>query len=632
MLGKTRKELLAEIAILKEQVKNIKTEEAVAILEKLQELSQTCSYKELEIIYLRMQVLVNNAKIDLDYCNIEELQAMVRAGKLSYVELVQMYLARIALYNDNTIAINAIRAINEHALEEAAACDLAVRENPELAQGIFGMPVLIKDNIGSNKNLGMPTTAGSIALAHNFVDEDAYVLQQIRKEGIVLLGKTNLSEFANFITNGVVRANGVNEPMPSGYSTLGGQVLCPYKPGVINPGGSSSGSGAGCAAGLAALTIGTETSGSILNPSTANSLVGLKPTVGIISRNGIIPLSHSQDTAGPMCRNVTDVAYLMNAMKGFDKEDVPVTAGCDNALVTEEYWQANDVDFVACLDKNGLKGKRLGIYVWPEADMEPLFNETLELLKELGAEILLDKDGKTMDAIMNKQAAELPWVSELLHLDFAADMDAYFKKLSNHNISLTDSKIASLEDVIAYNKCYPERLVYGQTILERCATYDVAPQSKDMQRAQQVHDQEIAFSRTQILDKLFAEYKLDALISFNGGTTRIAAKASYPSITVPAGYRDQAHDQFPINLQFTGQAFDDGKLIAMAYAFESATKARRAPGRACKLELQKAIEEATVCGFNGKEYKEALAVLQNNFALQGQVDAAVKKLLLALSQ
>lgn len=638
MANKTRKELLTAIAQLKAKAEDLKAKglkeelqaEAAAISAKLEELGSACSYKELEVCYLRLQVLVDTAKVDLDYCNIEELQALVRSGELTYVELTEMYLNRIKLYNDNTVAINAIRALNPHALEEAAACDQAVKANPALAQGLFGMPLLIKDNIGSGKALDMPTTAGSIALAHNFVEEDAYVLKQVRKQGVVLLGKTNLSEFANFITNGVVRANGVQEPMPSGYSTLGGQVLCPYKPGVINPGGSSSGSGAGCAAGLAAVTIGTETSGSILNPSTANSLVGLKPTVGIISRRGIIPLSHSQDTAGPMTRNVTDAAYLMNAMKGFDREDVPVTAGCANELVTEAVWQAKDVDYVTCLDKEGLKGKRLGVYVLPEEDMQPLFEETLALLKELGAEIVYTQEGQPLSSIFNNTGSNLPWVSELLHLDFAADMDSYFKSLSNYNISLTDSKISGLADVIAYNKCYPEKLIYGQTILERCAGYDITPGSPDMKRAQEVHDQEINLSRNQTLDPLFRDYQLDALISFNGGTTRIAAKASYPSLTVPAGYRDQAHDQFPINLQFTGQAFDDGKLLTLGYAFECATKARKAPGRAVKLALQKAVEEAALANYTGPEYALALQLLQDNFALQGQVDTATRSLLQAL--
>lgn len=524
---------------------------------------------------LHLQVLLDKALLDVDDTDIWTIQMLVRKGKLSYKKLVEIFLHRIYYYNDVGIGINAIRAVNEFALEEAEKCDEAIAKNKELAQGLFGIPILVKDNIETESALGLSTTAGSIAFAKNYAEQDAVFLAQLRQQGAIILAKTNLSEFANFITNGVKRADGTVEPMPSGYSSLGGQVLCPYKPGVINPAGSSSGSGAGCAAAMAAVAIGTETSGSILNPATANSLVGIKPTVGLISRRGIIPLSHSQDTAGPMARNVSDAAVLLEAMKCFDALDMPVTAGENNALVTEQYWQSHTSDYTKALRKDGLQGMRLGIYVKPsEADMLNLWQNTLQRLQELGAVLVYSEKGEALDYIVKNNATELPWVSELLHLDFASDM----------------------------------------------------------QRARQVQLEEIAWSRTATVDKLFQQYNLDALISFNGGTTRIAAKAGYPSITVPAGYRDVAHDQYPVNLQFTGQAFSEFKLIGMAYAFEQATKARKAPGMANKKKLQEAIDEAKELGFKGAELMLAEQIDNSNFASEAIVMQAVQGLWQALAK
>ena len=524
---------------------------------------------------LHLQVLLDKALLDVDNTDIWTIQMLVRKGKLSYKKLVEIFLHRIYYYNDVGIGINAIRAVNEFALEEAEKCDEAIAKNKELAQGLFGIPILVKDNIETESALGLPTTAGSIAFAKNYAEQDAVFLAQLRQQGAIILAKTNLSEFANFITNGVERADGTVEPMPSGYSSLGGQVLCPYKPGVINPAGSSSGSGAGCDAAMAAVAIGTETSGSILNPAPANSLVGIKPTVGLISRRGIIPLSHSQDTAGPMARNVSDAAVFLEAMKCFDALDMPVTAGENNALVTEQYWQSHTSDYTKALRKDGLQGMRLGIYVKPsEADMLNLWQNTLQRLQELGAVLVYSEKGEALDYIVKSNATELPWVSELLHLDFASDM----------------------------------------------------------QRARQVQLEEIAWSRTATVDKLFQQYNLDALISFNGGTTRIAAKAGYPSITVPAGYRDVAHDQYPVNLQFTGQAFSEFKLIGMAYAFEQATKARKAPGMANKKKLQEAIDEAKELGFKGAELMLAEQIDTSHFASEAIVMQAVQGLWQALAK
>lgn len=609
-------------------------EEAVDLLARGTKVSAMLPYEELHTLMLRLQVFINSMKIDLDYVTIPQLQAMVRQGKLTYYELTRMYLDRIALYNDHTIKINAIRCLNPHALDEAEACDKILAEAPEKAQGLFGMPIIIKDNIGTNKALGMPTTACSVALANNFVEEDAELLKQLRKQGVVLLAKTNLSELANFFTFGVERANGEIEKMPAGYSTLAGQVLSPYKPGVISPAGSSSGSGAGCAAGLATVAIGTETTGSILFPAHANSLVGIKPTLGLISRRGIIPLSHSQDTAGPMTRNVTDAAYLLNGMKCFDEMDVPVTAGPQNLPVTQELWDHYNVDFTQYLNLEGLKGKRLGVFAEPEAALKPFFNKIVAKLEELGAEVIYDEQGKPMENIMLQiqgPSDATANTAELLQLDFALDIQNYLDGLKDHHISLNKTSINTLQDIVNYNKHYPERLLYGQSILEKCLEFDIAPASADMKRAVQLHNSEIHRTRTQIIDALFAKYKLDAIIALDRGTTRVGAIAGYPTITVPAGYREKVYDQHPINLCFTAQAFDDAKLIAMAFAFEQATKARKAPGKAIKAELKALLKEAEVVDLKGRELEEAQKIYDNNFVKQYQVDRAAEKLAAALA-
>ena len=609
-------------------------DEAVDLLTQGRRNNALLAYDELYTLYLRLQVFLDTLKIDLQSVTIPELQQLVQKGKLSYRELTRMCLDRIALYNDQTIKLNAIRMVNPQALEEAERCDKALAGNRSLATGLFGMPVIIKDNIGTDKKLGMPTTACSVALAHNYVDEDAFVVQQLRQQGMVLLAKTNLSELANFFTFGVKRADGSVEKMPAGYSTLAGQVLNPYKPGILSPAGSSSGSAAGCAACLCVAAVGTETTGSILFPAHANSLVGIKPTLGLISRRGIIPLSHSQDTAGVLTRNVTDAAYLLNAMKGYDEQDIQVTAGSHNVPVDRQLWEEHDQDYTLCLAAEGLQGKRLGIYAEPEEALRPFLQRVIEQLQKCGAEVVYDENQQPMEKILEQyQRADdaTANASELLQLDFAQDINRYLAQLSNHEISLNHTTISNLQDIVEYNRHYPERLLYGQSILEKCLTFDIAPASKDMQRAQKLHEQEIYRTRTLVIDALFSKYRLDAIIALDRGTTRIGAIAGYPTITVPAGYREAQYDQHPVNLCFTGQAFDEGKLIAMAYAYEQSTKARKAPGMAVKTELQQLLAEAEAYGYTGKEYQQALKVWQDNFAKQVTVDKASRELSAALA-
>lgn len=635
----SRYELLEQIEELTTTLEGLTVDdkyedEAVDLLTQGTKVSALLPYEELYTLKLRLQVFIDSVKLDLNNITIPELQQLVKSDKLNYRELTRMYLDRIALYNYNTIKLNAIRMVNPHALEEAEKCDMLFAKNPQLAQGLFGMPVIIKDNIGSNRELGMPTTACSVALAHNYVEEDAFVLKQLRKQGIVLLAKTNLSELANFFTFGVERADGSVEKMPAGYSTLAGQVKSPYKPGIISPAGSSSGSGAGCAAALCAVAVGTETTGSILFPAHANSLVGIKPTLGLISRRGIIPLSHSQDTAGPMTRNVTDAAYLLNGMKGFDDQDYPVTAGPEQEPVTQEFWNKYNQDFTQCLKLDGLKGMRLGIYAEPEEALKPFFAKVIKKLEELGAEVFYDEHNQPMESItqkLNGPSEATANTAELLQLDFALDINNYLAGLKEHNISLEKTPIHTLRDIVDYNRHYPERLLYGQSILEKCLEFDISQGSADMERAQQLHRSETHRTRNQIFQYLFEKYNLDAIIALDRGTTRIGAIAGYPTITVPAGYREIEYDQHPINLCFTAQAFEEGKLIAMAYAFEQATRARKAPGMAVKSKLKALLSEAQAVELTGREIEEAQKIYDDNFAKQYQVDKVAEKLAAALA-
>ncbi len=583
---------------------------------------------------LSLQVALDTLVIDLNYATIDDMQTMVKEGNLTYARLVQMYLTRIDLYNNHTIKINAIRALNENALSEAAKCDEAVKADPSKATGMFGIPVIIKDNINTQASDGMPTTAGSIALANNYTEEDAFLVKQIKNAGAIILGKTNLSEFANFITSGIELPDGTTVRMPSGYSTLGGQVLCPYKPGVINPSGSSSGSGAGGAAALAAITIGTETSGSILSPTRANSLVGLKPTVGLVSRSGVIPLSHSQDTAGPMGRNVSDVALFLSAMQGYDSADNEMYVGVDNdILVDQDYFNEKaEPDYTAYLDEDGLQGKRLGVYSIPNKETQPdvyeAFVKAIETLEAKGATIVYanNESGTAMSTLLPEAPS-----SRVLYYDFALDIQNYLDSLSNHNISLANSSITSLNDIIAFNKLYPERLKYGQTILEECAGYDISPESQDMQTAAEQRAADVEYSRKNGINYLLDTYDLDALISLNGGTTGIAAKAGYPSISLPTGYRTVENNNESINLQFTGDAFTEETLIAMAYSYEQATNARIAPGMAVKTELGELIDEATSLGITGEAYDAAVEAYGSNFTNQREADAAYAALFAVLS-
>ncbi|MGG4455005.1 amidase family protein [Brevibacillus porteri] len=471
--------------------------------------------------------------------SILEWQAAMTAGTTTSRELTLTFLQRIATYNKQGIRINAICELNPDALAIAESLD---RERAVSGSRgpLHGIPVLIKDNIATSDK--MHTTAGALALADSFASADSFVVTRLREAGAVLLGKTNLTEWANFVSNN----------MPDGYSSRGGQVLNPYGPGVLDVGGSSSGSAAGIAAGFAVVAVGTETSGSILHPAEQNSLVGIKPTVGLISRSGIIPISHSQDTAGPMARTVTDAAILLSALTGIDAND-PVTGKSEGLAHT---------DYLPFLHADGLRGARIGVvrsrFLAECVDEEiALYEAAIEKLREAGATVI---DAVTIPT----ENAE--WDRHVLVHEFKVGVNAYLKTLP------ASYPIRSLQDVIAFNRAHEEQaLLYGQELLEESEETS-GTLTEPEYLANRLFDLEM--SQQQGLDAVMKEHELDALLYPGSTGYSIPAKAGYPSITVPAGYTSAGK---PFGIMLTGLAFQEPTLLRLAYAYEQATRLRVAP-------------------------------------------------------
>lgn len=458
--------------------------------------------------------------LDLATAGVAEVEAGLAAGDFTSVELTLAYLERIDALSVRGPHLNAVRSVNPAALAEAAALD-AERAAGTVRGALHGVPVLVKDNIDV---AGMPTTAGSVALASSYPAGDAPLVTQLREAGAVILGKTNLSEFANYLTTG----------MPGGYSSLGGQVLNPYDVSQ-SPSGSSSGSGSAGAAGLATLTIGTETSGSILSPSRANSLVGVKPTVGLVSRTGIIPISASQDTAGPMTRTVDDAAVLLSAMTAVDPEDVATTAN-----------PSPGIDYRAALSETSLEGARIG-YV---ANDDAVYTAALETLEEEGAELVPVSVGNTS-------------APNILAMEFERDLNAYLARLPE------GSPMRTLSDIIAYNLAHADvALKFGQARLLESEAYDLTDPAQ-LEAYETARDQGLAETRAAI-DSVLEEEGLDAIVS-NSATTGVGARAGYPSVIVPAGY--DATTRRPVGLSFLGTAWTEAELLSLAYDFEQAAEA-----------------------------------------------------------
>lgn len=476
---------------------------------------------------------------DVVEATIADIRKAFAAGELTAAELVLLYLNRIADHDKNGLTLNSVLEINPDAMFIAEAMDRE-RELFGSRGPLHGIPVLLKDNINTGDQ--MHTSAGSLALADSYATEDAFIVKRLREAGAVILGKVNMTEFANFMTKG----------MPSGYSSRGGQVLNPYN--ISTPtGGSSAGSGVAVAANFCMAAVGTETSGSILNPGNLSSTVGIKPTVGLLSRSGILPLSFTQDTAGPMARTVTDAVHLLNGMLGADPQDAAMGSGSGR----------RHPDYIRFLDKDALQGARIGIprdYYFEELTEEQLgiFNRAVDIMKDLGATIV--------DPANIVTARQIVYSSVLLN-EFKAALNGYLSRLGPH------APMRSLKDIIGFNNAHPvETLKYGQaTLLD--AQYTT---SGNLTEHQYIRDRttDIRLCREEGINATMKEHRLDALLFPADFGARIGARSGYPSIVVPAGYTKAGP---PFGVTFCGKAYSEPRLIALAYAFEQNTKFRRPP-------------------------------------------------------
>ncbi|MBT2570118.1 amidase family protein [Planococcus sp. ISL-110] len=473
----------------------------------------------------------------LDEATIEDIQQAFQENRLTSMELVQAYLDRIETFDRNGPRINSVLTINPDAIKIAAQLDEMRGQD---GQGpLYGIPVLLKDNIETTDP--MPTTAGTIALEQNFAQQDSFVASQLLNAGAIILGKVNMSEWAYFMSK-----EGV-----SGYSSLGGQVLNPYgvdtfKAGDV--GGSSSGTGAAIASNFAVVGIGTETSGSILSPASANSIVGIKPTVGLISRSRIIPISESQDTAGPMARTVADAAILLGALTGVDEQD-PATQKSAGLALT---------DYTPHLKTDGLKGARIGVDLSSLNNEEPeeraIMDEAIEQLKLLGATV--------EEVTIPQQAFE----SDVLWYEFRRGVNDYLSTVPD------EVPVKSLADVIEFNKQDPEnRMKFGQAELEKSQALSDDPADPTYVEHR---ENDLRSSTREGLDLVMREHQLDALLFQNNRGAAMPAKAGYPSITVPAGYTSSG---VPVGVTFSAQAFSEPRLIELAFAYEQGTFKRKVP-------------------------------------------------------
>ena len=477
----------------------------------------------------------------------------MQSGKYSAKSLVEKYTDRINEIDKKGPTLKSVIELNPDAEEIAAALDRERKDRGPRGP-LHGIPILIKDNIDTHDR--MKTTAGSLAMLGAKPFQDAFVAKKLRDAGAVILGKTNLSEWANFRST----------KSTSGWSARGGQTKNPY---VLdrNPCGSSSGSGVATSANLCAAAIGTETDGSIVCPSSANSLVGIKPTVGLVSRAGIIPIAHSQDTAGPMARTVTDAAIILGALTGEDPRDKTTTQSRGKA----------HTDYTQFLDRNGLKGMRIGVakkHLGFNQYVDHLMTHVVQTISNLGAQVFSPADIPTTGQFDDSEF-------EVLLYEFKADLNAYLKSLG------ASAPIRSLKELIDFNeaKASFEMPYFGQDIFEKAEAKGPLTDRKYLQLLRKNH----LLTRSRGIDFIMKDLKLDALIAptggppwptdwlngdhFSGGYSSASAVAGYPHISVPAGYVFG----LPVGVSFFGGAYSEPTLIKIAYAFEQATKARRPP-------------------------------------------------------
>jgi amidase len=486
---------------------------------------------------------------------IAELQSKMEAGELTARQVAELYLQRIEAVDKNGPFLNSIIELNPDALEIAETLD-AERKAGKIRGPLHGIPVLLKDNIDTNDR--MQTTAGSLALEGNHAAKDAFIVRQLRKSGALILAKTNLSEWANFR----------GKPSVSGWSSRGGLTRNPH---ALDRSacGSSSGSGAAIAANFATVAVGTETDGSIICPSQTNGIVGIKPTLGLLSRSGIIPIAHSQDTPGPMARTVTDAAILLGAMTGIDKLDPATGSGRKRSIK----------HYTKHLDYDGLKGARIGVarnMAGTNPRILKIFELCIEVMKQLGAVIIDPADVPNFDKFSKTEV-------EVLHYEFKADLNKYLGALGE------DVRVHTMEDVIKFNEENEDRVLsyFGQEHMITAQEKGSLSEKKYKNALAKNH----RLTRREGIDVVMSKHKLDAIIVPSGGpawaidlvngdainwdmeSTSPAAVAGYPHITVPAGFIFG----LPVGISFFGKAWQEAKLIKYAYAFEQATQYRRQP-------------------------------------------------------
>ena len=463
-----------------------------------------------------------------------ELQRIVSMGQSTYEEITRYFFSRIyRIESDDNLFLNSILSLNPNALSAAREADFKriSGESKDLNR-FFGLPILLKDNIGFS---GLPTTAGALALQNNFSDS-AFVTSKLINSGVVILGKANLSEWAYFFCG----------DCPSGFSALGGQTLNPYGRLVFNTGGSSSGSGVAVAAGLAIAAVGSETSGSILSPSSANSLVGFKPTTGTLSRSGVVPISPTMDTVGPMATTVADVVALFNLMVGFDEAD---------KAMPRLSAEMNLVD-----SSRTIEGYRLGL---PEGiKLDPVIQPALAQLVKLGAELIPVEFDPPVS----------PEFVEFLGIEMIEGLTSYLREDAG-----PDVVVDGVRSLQAFNlQNLAERAPYGQALLDMMVSLsdEIQANADEAGGAIAIFRESLQLSAKTYLNSLFERYTLDALINLNSQGAQIAAVANYPALTMPVGYRENGK---PVGLTFFAQSFREQRLVDIEISLETVSTARIFP-------------------------------------------------------